>query len=268
MRKTAIQIYPTEILSAILVLSVNLLDAMKALIKFLSSITLISLVQAEEITISTESWEGYVNTSEEGFYIDLLKEVYPSPEYTLKIQFVPFKRSVKLLTSGNVDILLGAYPEDIPRSLQSTHPVETDSISALVKKDLSEKWRGTNSLAGKRVAARLGYNFDKYLPKTSSYTEAPKLKSMMLMLKRDRTDAVLDYEKDIKLLWEETQLGDDFALINGVILELVYFGFANDRDDLKTRFDTEFKKIYLSGKLKTLFLKHNLPAARVPEIDY
>ncbi|MFC5050783.1 substrate-binding periplasmic protein [Rubritalea spongiae] len=241
---------------------------MKALLKFLSPLVFCSLIQAEEITIATEAWEGYINKQEEGFYYDLLKKIYPSPEYTLTVHFVPFKRSVHLLTSGQVDMLLGAYPEDIPRKYQSTHPVEADNISAAVSKRLSEKWRGTNSLAGKRVVARLGYNFDKYLPKTSSYTEVPSVKSMLLMLKRGRTDAVLDYEKDIQALWKDSQLGDDYVLITGVIPELVYFGFATSRNDLKARFDAEYKKLYQSGKLKKLFLKHNLCADRVPKIDY
>lgn len=225
-------------------------------------------MQAEEIKIATDVWEGYTAKNEEGFYFDLLKEIYPEPEYTLKIQFVPFKRSIKLLISGNADILLGAYPEDIPRKYQSTHPVEADSISAVVPQAIYSNWKGSESLAKKNVTSRTGYNLQKYVPKTTNYTEITSLKSMLLMLKRGRTDAVLDYEKDIQLLWEETQLGNDYRLITDFAHELVFFGFSDKRDDLKQRFDAEFKKLYQSGKLKALFLKHNLAADRVPEIDY
>jgi ABC-type amino acid transport substrate-binding protein len=241
---------------------------MKALLKWLCPILCCTFIHAEEIKVATEVWEGYTTKDEKGFYIDLLRKVYPEPEFTLKIEFVPYKRSIKLLNAGKVDIMLGAYPEDIPRKLQSTHPVESDSVSAVITKELSNTWQSSASLAGKNVVAKTGYGFGKYIPTSVNYTEVPSLKSMLLMLKRGRVDAVLDYEKDIQILWEETALDNDYVMVRDVIIEQVFFGFAENRTDLKARFDQEFRKLYQSGSLKTLFLKHSLSEARVPKIQY
>ena len=87
------------------------------------------------------------------------------------------------------------------------------------------------------------------------------------MLKKGRADAVLDYKKDINLLWVPLQLDKDFVRIEDVILENVYPGFAADRPDLKEHYEKAFLRLYESGKIREMMLKHKISEARIPTIE-
>ena len=84
------------------------------------------------------------------------------------------------------------------------------------------------------------------------------------MLKKGRVDAVLDYKKDIKPLWKILELGEKFVVLDDVIVENVYPGFAVDRLDLKQHYDKSFLKLYQSGEIRKMMLKHKLSEARIP----
>ena len=86
------------------------------------------------------------------------------------------------------------------------------------------------------------------------------------MLKRGRVDAVLDYQKDIKLIWSQLELEEQFVVIDGVIIENVYSGFAADRADLKQHYEKAFLRLYQSGEIRKMILKHKLAEAEIPKI--
>jgi polar amino acid transport system substrate-binding protein len=224
--------------------------------------------RAEDIVVATDVWEGYTSKDERGYYIDLLKVIFPAPEYSLKFEFVPFKRSLRMLKSADADILLGAYPADVPVELLAKYPTNSDSIGAVVSKELAVNWKGLESLTDKVVVAKNAYGFDRYFKTPIKYSEKDNLRSMLQMLKRGRVDAVLDYQKDIKLIWSQLELDEHFVVIDGVIIENVYIGFASDRVDLKQHYEKAFLRLYQSGKIRKMILKHKLAEAEIPKIKH
>ena len=239
---------------------------MNTFVTTIVSLTLTFAARAEDIVVATDVWEGYTSKDERGYYIDLLRAIYPAPEYALKFKFVPFKRSLRMLESGDADILLGAYPEDVAAVQLAKYPTNSDSIGAVVSKDLAVNWKGLESLTDKVVVAKIAYGFDRYFKTPIKYSEKDKLKSMLQMLKKGRVDAVLDFSKDIQLIWSPLQLDEHFVVIDGVIIENVYPGFAADKPDLKLHYEKAFLRLYQSGKVREMILKHKLAEAEIPKI--
>lgn len=231
------------------------------------SLMLTALTRAEDLVIATDVWEGYTSKDERGYYIELLRTIFPPPAYTVKFEFVPFKRSIRMLESGKADIMLGAYPKDIPDAQLGKYPTDADSVSAVVNKELAANWQGQASLTNKIVVAKNAYGFDRYFQTPIKYTEKDNLRSMLQMLKRGRVDAVLDYKKDIQLLWKPLDLDAQFVALDGVIHENVYPGFAEGNPEIKQHYEKSFLQLYKSGEIHKLMRKHKLPEDRVPSLD-
>jgi ABC-type amino acid transport substrate-binding protein len=239
---------------------------MKTFLSILVGFALTFKAAAEDIVVATDEWEGYTSKDGQGYYIDLLKAIFPAPEYSLKFEFVPFKRSLLMLKSGKADILLGAYPDDVPAAYLTKYPTNADSISAALNKELAEKWKGLESLTNKTVVAKNAYAFDRYFKTPIKYAEKNNLNSMLQMLKKGRVDAVLDFKKDIHLVWESLELEQNFVIIDDVILENVYSAFTLKKPKLKEHYETAFLNLYESGEVQKMMLKHKLSDARAPVI--
>ena len=223
---------------------------------------------AERVLVVTDEWATFSNKDGSGYYLDIIRTVYPSPQFDVKIEFLPYARSYMMVMEGKADIVLGIYAGDVPDAQRSTEPIEIDSVDALVKVDVAQNWNGLESLSKKRVMARTDYGFAQDLPQDAQYAEYHSLESMIKMLVAGKIDAVLDYEADIEPLRQETGLTDEFAYVRGVITKYVYIGFSKLRPELKQRFDQECKKLYQSGKLKELILKNLGSDARLPKLEF
>jgi|GEM_PF-2794462 len=64
------------------------------------------LSYAQEIRVATDIWEGYSNRDGTGYYFDILREIYPSPEYVLKVSYVPFRRGLRMVETAREDVTL------------------------------------------------------------------------------------------------------------------------------------------------------------------
>ncbi len=127
----------------IMVTSMKILTLMMSLIclLLLPSHLLANPVQLVEgpsvVTISTDSWLGYTNKDGSGYYFDILKRVFPKPEWQLKIEMVPFSRVRYLIDHDRVNMALGFYSGDTTRALYSKYPVEVDSVDAAITPELA-----------------------------------------------------------------------------------------------------------------------------------
>ncbi len=210
---------------------------------------------SEDVTVATDKWKNYTSKDGEGFYCELLKEIFKLPKYKLKFKIVPYKRSVALINKNKVDIILGAYAQDVPKNSLLSYPIETDFVDVIVGPEIAKNWKGLNSLKNKKVVAKLGYGFEPYLKKPVKYEEKPNLLSMLKMLKKGKIDAVLDYKADINELRKKARLGKNFKIFSKVISSKVYFVFAKNRKKLQTYFNMKFKKMYQTGELSKLMKK-------------
>ncbi len=227
-----------------------------------------TMVGAETILVATDEWATFSNKDGSGYYLDIIRAVYPSPQFDVKIEFVPYARSFMLVMEGKADIVLGIYDGDVPEPQRSTYPIEIDSVDALMKKEMAQQWKGLESLSNMRVMARTDYGFGELLPKDVKYSEYHSLPSIVKMLVKGTIDAVLDYEADIEPLRKDTGLTDDFVYVRGVITKYVYLGFSKSRLELQQRFDQEYKTLYQSGKIKEFIMQNLGSDDRLPKLEF
>ena len=48
-----------------------------------------ALVQAEDVSVVTDEWQGYTEKDGTGLYLDIINAAFPSPEYNVIIKHVP-----------------------------------------------------------------------------------------------------------------------------------------------------------------------------------
>ncbi|MCG8667880.1 MAG: hypothetical protein MI867_00575 [Pseudomonadales bacterium] len=222
---------------------------------------------AETVVVASDEWVNYTNKDGTGYYFDVLREVFPEPEYKLSIQIVPYARSVKMITGESAHIALGLYEGEVPQSQTSKYVVERDLVDALVTPELDQAWRNPQSLAGKTVVAKIDYGFDDITDIKMNYSEKSSLEGMIKMLEAKRVDAVLDYEEDMQPIIDKVKLPKNFKIKKRVMGADIFFGFSGDAKGKEyiERFNREYKKLWDAGKIHELMKKNVGDAGSLPE---
>ncbi len=219
---------------------------------------------AVDVMVTTDYWENYTNKDGTGFYLDVLKEAFPSSQYNLIIKHMPYKRTLDMVEKGKSDIALGVYSGDMSDDKYlAMKYIEIDEVDLLLKKDLAKGFKDLNSLKGKNVVAKIGYAFDGYFDVPVNYKEKPQLLGMMKMLKAGRVDAVLDYYDDMKNNWDKAGLDDSYTIVRAVIINKAYFAFADKSKGLKDHFLKVYPGLVKSGKIIELGKKYGIPESRL-----
>lgn len=234
----------------------------------LLGLLMVRSLMAEQIVVVTDEWEGYTSKDGEGYYMDLLRQIYNQPEDDLKILFVPYARSVGMVASGKADIVLGIYQGEIDDKHLALWVVEQDLVDILVAKETALTWNGMKSLEGKVVLAKIGYAFDDITDVKMKYAEKSSLEGMVKMLSAGRAAGVLDYQADLRPLVKKEGLDKQgYTIIESVLSSPIYFGFADNpkANLLKSRFENSFKDLYESGELKRLMEKNLGNSKGLPE---
>lgn len=241
------------------------MNSIRFLVVFLTLSIFPSQSWAEDITVVTDMWEDYTNEDGTGFYLDVLREVFPSPQYHLIVQYLPYKRAISMIEKGEADITAGVNPGDMPDKYLAMEYVEKDSVDMLVKKEFAENWQGLQSLKNKYVVAKIGYNFEDVFEVPVYYKEKAHLFAMMKMLKAGRVDAVLDYKNDLKKLWDKSGLNDDYVIVERVIVKNAYYAFADRSHALKKHFLEVYPALVKSKKILEIGLQYGVEARSLPQ---
>lgn len=213
-------------------------------------------IAVETIRFVSDEWVGYSQKDGKGYYLELLKAIFPPPEYRIEQTIVPYERAMHQIESKTADVSASASPGSVEDALYSADVTDLDVIDAAVFKGSFPDWKGIESLKDKTVVAKIGYEFSEYTQIPMRYSEKPNLEGMLQMLLAHRVDAVLDYKKDIDKAITNVNRKDDIELKLGVLHGDLYFVFANSPmgKRLKARFDQEFPKLKASGELKRIFM--------------
>lgn len=231
---------------------------MRILIVMLGLLMMNSL-KAEQIVVVTDEWEGYTSKDGEGYYIDILRQIYNQPEDDLKVVIVPYARSIGMVMSGKADIVLGIYRGEMADKHLALYVVEQDLVDIVVSKETAQVWDGMKTLEGQVVLAKIGYAFDDITDVKMKYAEKSSLEGMVKMLSVGRAVGVLDYQADLLPLVKKEGLDKrGYTIIQSVLSSPIYFGFADNSkaEVLKTRFENGFKDLYSSGEIKRLMDKN------------
>lgn len=218
---------------------------------------------AETLTLAYPVFPGYLNAQGQGLYGDLMRAVYPAPQYEVRVEIVPFARALAMLASSDRVIVPGTNAPGL-QAIKSQHISDVDVVSAAVLRAHAGDWQGISSLRHRRVAAQLGYAYQRYTDVPMLYEEKHDLGAMLRMLVRGRLDAVLDYGPRIAeaLKTLPVEQAQAVEIKPAVLQQALYFAFRSspEGEALRDRFDVEFQRMARSGELRALFQRHAMIA--------
>ncbi|OEG75658.1 ABC transporter substrate-binding protein [Shewanella colwelliana] len=227
----------------------------------------LSLLGAAPVTINavTDHWPKYSNLDGTGYYIDLLRHVFPEPDYQLELDIVPFSRALFLVNQQRVDVGLGFYRGDVDPSYYSEIPVEVDRVDAAVTPELAAVWKDITSLKQKKVQAMLAYRFDSFISVPMYYEESSELLLMLNHVNDGKIDALLDYKRSMISLASHLDHPRQYVIIENVLNPAVYFVFPQTEKGkrLKVRFDKQMQQLIKSGDIEQLFKRYVSDRERV-----
>lgn len=89
---------------------------MKVLVStaFALSISIASVSQAQDVSLTTTNWAPFYGSELEqgGFITSIVSESFKASGYTSQIEFNQWKEAMRLVKSGEKDVLVGAYYSD------------------------------------------------------------------------------------------------------------------------------------------------------------
>ncbi|WP_108652738.1 substrate-binding periplasmic protein [Dongshaea marina] len=214
----------------------------------------VPLAATQQIRVVSEQWEDFVETGGYGYYMDTLRRIYPEEQYQLTLRIMPYLRAIDMVAQQQADIVLGLSDGDEPPEVLLSHyPVEEERFDLVLSPKFAPHWQGLESLKGKRVMAKVGYDMDTYLDFKADYRESNDIPKMIALLKRNRVDAVFGYVSDFNRL-PEFELGPKLEVKEDVLKEKTFFGFSSTPKgtELRELFDQRLKQLILSGDLKSI----------------
>jgi ABC-type amino acid transport substrate-binding protein len=225
-----------------------------------------AIAEPVNISVVTEDMADYTNRDGSGYYLDLLRRVYPEPEWQLTVDLVPFSRALYLVAQKRVDIGLGFYLGDLNHAYYSREPVEVDKIDVAVTPELAALWQGISSLKSKRVQAMLKYRLDSFVDVPMYYEENSNLLQMLNRVNSGYIDAVLDYKDEMETLAIKLAHPRRYVIIENVLHPAVYFVFPQTPKGewLKTIFDSEMDKLIQTGEIDKIFHRYMPDRQRIP----
>ncbi|MCR8922793.1 transporter substrate-binding domain-containing protein [Dasania sp. GY-MA-18] len=211
----------------------------------------------QQITVATDEWQHYTHKDGSGYYLDLLNSIYQAHNITVNVKFVPFQRSIAMVSNGKADMMLGAYKDDKISGHYSARALSAHRVDAALSPDLASNWQGVSSLAGKKVGALKGYALDQYIDVAMEYKEVSKLSSLLKMLDAGRLDAVISDEDEIKKAEMTNKKSGNYVIKTSIINNTTYAVFA---DNIKgkamlTLFNEGMEKLHQNGQLKAMMIK-------------
>ena len=204
------------------------------------------------LIVASAQWVEYTNSDYSGYYFDVIRHVFGEPEYTLDLRLVSYPGSVKMLSDGVADIILGVYDGDLKDALVSALPVELENLVVVLKPERARTWEGLSSLNGLKVGALEGYAFGGRLPAAVDYSEHKSQQGMLRMLKAGRLDAILEYRADILPVIK--RYGHSFVLKGELPQDKIYFAFRKGERGrrLKAIFDQRYQILVETGEIWAL----------------
>lgn len=107
-------------------------------------------------------YTGQPGSRQEGYAIDVLREIFRNSGERVEYRFLPWGRGVHAVRSGQADILVRALKSEVPEFIlpQSSVGVATLMFYTSVP---GWKFKGRSSLAGMRVGLVEGYDYRKWI---------------------------------------------------------------------------------------------------------
>lgn len=157
-----------------------------------------SVASAERLRLVTEEWPSLIDNTPEGpsgILWDISRDVLTNLGYEVTLEFVPWKRALRMVEEGKRDGVIGiGFNND--RALRYRFPEESLLLSETVVVSRREDgfiYSGPGSLAGKAVGISPGYAYSADIRDATDFRKIamPGIGSGLGMLLLGRIDVML-----------------------------------------------------------------------------
>lgn len=206
-----------------------------------------------DIRLVSEVWHDYTNTDGSGLGWGIMRKVFEPAGVVLKMQNVPYTRSVGLVQRGEADAWLGSYRDEVTEGV--FYPKWYYDQDPIVALGLRETPSPTLKDLGKyRLVWMRGYGYERYLPNVKAYSELQRRAGVLGMLKLGYADFYIDAVAEVNDLLEAVDDRDKYRVSSLTKLPL-YVGFADTPKgrSLAELFDRRMSALVTAGRLRPVF---------------
>ncbi|WP_161569389.1 substrate-binding periplasmic protein [Alteromonas portus] len=223
---------------------------------FCSFVSLKSFAQTS-IKWGTDYWQGYTDYDGSGFYNELMHQIFPEPEYVLDIHYYPWKRAVKNVLQGNIDMTGAMHKTE--RLYHSKQPVLIDRVVMVSRVEDALTQSALNDKLG---AYRSGYEdmvYYPYLEKAKMGLEVEDSYKGLTLLAMKKIDFYVGADSLVQLALNERDDRSEYEVSEIGSFELYWsFAFTDHGLALKTTFDEQLEVLREQGVLAQLYYKYGL----------
>lgn len=239
-------------------------------------------VQAETISVRADQWfpvNGHPDAARPGFGIEILNEVWRSPDYRIDYRLMPWSRSLEMVRSGQHDCVIGAFVTDAPDFRFPREPLAFDSAAVYVSRGSSLEYNGLDSLESVRLGVIGSYSygaaFDDWLARhaDSKTVEVMKgsdaLERNIRKLLSGRLDALVESPLVMESKLKKMNLSERIEHLAPVSDPMPMFVACSPVLDARPwldAFDKGMVHLRESGQLEAIYRRYGIDAARQLEL--
>lgn len=205
-------------------------------------------VCAKQIIVGADEWIDFTNKDGSGVYFELLKRIYPDDQ--LIFQLAPFDDTINAFNDQKVDIVVGAYKDDIPNALYPNWFLDTEYPIVAIYDPKHISIKKSSDIYKLKLSWLKGYKFDRYITSKPKVKVVEKIDEGFTLLEQHNIDAFIDYEYN---LTPEEQL--KYKTFEIVPSRHVYMTFQHNKAGkaLAKTFDEQMLILRDKGELKQLY---------------
>jgi polar amino acid transport system substrate-binding protein len=213
----------------------------------------------DHIHVASEAWEGHTHADGTGLAWDILRLVFEPAGVSLKIQSVPYMRSIGLVQRRQADAWVGSYLNEVDDGVfYPREPYDADQIVAL---GLIGKPVPTMETLGQyRLAWMRGYEYQRYLPNLHQYREVLSSEGILGMLTQGRADFYLDARTEVEDVLRLASEPQNYRVTELIWLP-IYLGFADTPRgrELAAIYDRRLELLKQGDALREIFERWQQP---------
>jgi len=217
--------------------------------KFVSVLLYFSIFQAfASIHVGADNWEDFTHLDGSGIYFELLKEVYA--DESLQFEITPFARAKDAFEKGDLDIILGIYPEDIKKRIIPSWPLDQESPIVAFYDSRKVKLTHISEIENLTASWVRGYDFEKFIPEPKSTYLVDTPNTGFKLLANQRVQIYIDFPYNLNKKY--SPYIKTFQLMPA---RRIYAAFQNNvrGKRLAKQFDMKMADLMKTGKLIKIF---------------
>ena len=197
------------------------------------------------------------------YLLDLINAAYPPPHYQVNFKACPWKRCIKDVMTGEADIILGIYDNEVflgEKIATNRYPVFISEIGVAFLQNLTPNWQGINSIMHRSAAMIRGYDLHREIDVPLKIIEVSDFEQEWKLLISGRVDFILDGMNALSSLQKSYANASHPVRIEPIFNKYSYLGFSTQTKSqaLAQLFDSTMLKLYDSGEIKHLQNKWNI----------